>query len=106
MMVGCRQDPGLKGNGVWYSLATVEGAELPLVPLPEPVTTLEEVAPRPTSEPVLTNENADSVVKVNIPSEIETPVNPLIPIAVGLIPVAIMIFIIVWKTLIFEQRNL
>jgi hypothetical protein len=34
LLVTWRQDPGLKGNGVWYSYQVLNAPELPLVPLP------------------------------------------------------------------------
>lgn len=49
LLVTWRQDPGMKGNGVWYSVAQVDAPELPVVPLP--TTEVSSIVQTTTAEP-------------------------------------------------------
>jgi hypothetical protein len=49
LLVTWRQDPGLKGNGVWYSVAQVDAPELPVVPWP--TTEVSSIVQTTTAEP-------------------------------------------------------
>jgi hypothetical protein len=59
LLVAWRSDPGLMGNGVWYSYATVDAPALPVMPLPVlPIASSATVTPTaaptiPTSTPLV-----------------------------------------------------
>jgi hypothetical protein len=106
-------DPGLKGNGVWYSYRQLDTPELPLVPIPTvlPVTssqaptasaTATPASPTPTStvRPEFKN------IEVN-EAEGSNPIdNPAGAVVIGLVPaIALLAIILIRFFLISHSRH-
>ena len=109
LLVVWRQDPGLAGNGLWYSYATINARELPLAPLPVPTTsgiftptpasTEESIGPTPT---VLQRPSTSLMPTPTIQSvdpAIRAENNPNLNILLAVIPVLILVVIVVARTL-------
>ena len=99
LLVTWRSDPGLKGNGVWYSFKILDAPELPIVALPPiqlettPVSTAAVFKPTPTTQ----NEQSYQYVELssNDLKNVAEPVsNPNEPLAVGIVPTILSILII------------
>lgn len=94
-----------KYNGVWYSYASLNTPELPIVPLPTQVA----VAPVPTTTdapvtavamPTTTVPQAPRLPPANIATEVPVVVesSPSVSIIIGVLPVLAMIFLIgLWR---------
>lgn len=97
LLVTWRQDPGLKGNGVWYSYLQLDTPELEVVPLPETVVEPAEAVAAPTAVAATQDQPATistPVTAVDGPvraTEIVEIRNPVAPIALGVLPVAAML---------------
>jgi hypothetical protein len=96
ILVTWRSDPGLKGNGVWYSYKILDLPELPVVALPS---IQETPAPEPTSEIFLSTPTHENLfVKQNyepFESEATNPTrqaaNPVKSILMGVVPTILLI---------------
>lgn len=106
LLVTWRQDPGLKGNGVWYSYLRLDTPELEVVLLPEIAA---EVAPTAVSvqqgqpTPVPTPNTA--VTGPVRATEIVGIRNPVAPIMLGVLPVVAMLTLgVFWKWLGLARR--
>jgi hypothetical protein len=103
-----RTDPGpeKKANGVWYSYVVLEAPELPQVPLPTVLTvasaTLTPTAPPPAHTqtpapgPVKTDEG-DALTSAAPVNGAGLLGNPALALAVGLVPVVLLIGVIMIK---------
>lgn len=109
LLVLWRQDPGLAGNGLWYSYATINAKELPIVPLPVPTAseisaptaaaTQVAIEPTPTvlqrattlPKPTPTLQPVDPAVKAEN--------NPNLNILWAVIPVALLVIFVVARNL-------
>lgn len=110
-----RMDPGLKGNGVWYSYLPLNTTELPVVALPTalPPATLPvalapvaQVTPTPselvataTPKPVVDNQSTGKA-SVSLADN-----NPITPLLVGMTPVIILIAIIILRSFLASQGH-
>jgi len=107
ILVTWRSDPGNKGNGVWYSYATVDAPELPIAALPR-------VMPTPILMPVIT---ALPPTATPEPGQTAVPANgaggnqstqvsdtsPAMPVIVGLAPVLIILGFVTMQS--FRQQR-
>lgn len=99
LFVTWRSDPGLKGNGVWYSYAPLEAPELPVIanlPQPEPSAAQPQTV-IPTPDDLSTSSEAlpaPANLNVSQPSGLLFFENPAGLVVVGLAPVALLILII------------
>ncbi len=90
-----RQDPGLIGNGVWYSFAELDARPLPLVPLPTVTlaptvisTPLPQQVIEPTRTPIaVPAANFDS----KLPVETAAQMDPNLVLLLAVLPVVLLI---------------
>lgn len=109
LLVTWRMDPGLKGNGVWYSYILLNSPELPLAPFPTPPVTpsIESVftptpsSPTPTStpKPVFAFQPSDRS------SAAEMAGNPMTPLLIGMIPVILLISFLIFRSSLASQNH-
>jgi hypothetical protein len=97
ILVTWRSDPGLKGNGVWYSFKKLDAPELPLKelppfqPTPTPASTLTNPSSAPSSGEGTANQS--DYVSASLLSDGSAEVNnPVRPLIIGIIPVLFLIF--------------
>lgn len=104
-----RMDPGLKGNGVWYSYLPLNAPELPVVPLPTvlPTPTLLSVVtatparPTPTAAPrPVFSDQPPPEAGASLVGE-----NPGSPLLFGLVPVIFLISAIIFRSLFAGQNR-
>lgn len=106
LLVTWRSDPGLKGNGVWYSFFETNAPELPLAgwpTLPEEVSSVSSSA-TPSTPVGLTPENQTvSISQINdsltssIQEDVSTQPGPATLLSVALFPVALLsLAVIMW----------
>jgi hypothetical protein len=94
-----RMDPGLKGNGAWYSFSTLSAPELDVIPLPavNPVSENATATTLPVQTIISTPESL-SLTQQNLEvsfvnSELAAPQSPVYFILLGLSPVALLLLI-------------
>lgn len=99
LLVTWRSDPGLKGNGVWYSYTQLNTPELPVVVYAPP----SEPAPMPTATAVplsddllASTDGSSAPVPLNVsqPSGLFFFENPAGIVVVGLVPVVFVLLLI------------
>jgi hypothetical protein len=100
LLVTWRTDPGLTGNGVWYSYKIVNAPELPVVSLPTsraaPIAailpTVVRDGPPSTPSPSAVGPNSIFTTLEDTPARPNrTTAYPAIPLLAGIIPVALLI---------------
>jgi hypothetical protein len=107
LLVTWREDPGSGEHGVWYSYATLDAPELPVVALPTPPTTV-TATPAPTdtppAPPPTPPHRPASVSQEAMPARVAD--SPAIPLALGLAPVALLIvgIILVRQSSLYRHR--
>ncbi len=110
-----RMDPGLKGNGVWYSYLPLDTPELPVVelptalpPAPRPVALPPVAKATPTpSEPAATATPKPVVAKQTGGTTSASLVdnNPITPLLVGLVPVILLISMIILRSSLASHNH-
>jgi hypothetical protein len=107
LLVTWRSDPGLKGNGVWYSYKGLEAPELPIEELPAPIQQkptpdLISITPTPTqlSQEGLLIQYDEPLPEelINESSEVSSPMRPLIS---GLVPAIIIVALVI----VIKRKN-
>lgn len=106
LFVVWRQDPGLDGNGSWYSYTRLNTPELPLIPIPtavqKPAATLILSTPTVPATPTL-------VAGTIIPRQQKAPagilVNPVTLIIFGITPVVLLITLVIIQQRLLRRQH-
>lgn len=99
ILVTWRIDPGLTPNGIWFSYASLDGPEQPVVPLPTAVATIPptvtpvkatkvEPTPSATARPVVSLQTDTSPMPV-------TDTSPATGIVLGIVPVGFLLLVVI-----------
>jgi hypothetical protein len=103
LLVTWRTDPGLKGNGVWYSYKTLDIPELPIVSpeMPSILSTSTLISAAETTSQFPTS-GSGSVVMSDVPNEKISPFlsdSPALMLIVSVIPVVLLASVIIIKNI-------
>jgi hypothetical protein len=108
ILVTWRTDPGVKGNGVWYSYKILDAPELPVKPLSTQLIQEINETPNPVSTALKQESISPTHQAENIP-ELFDKQAPLLEynsnfiIVVGVIPVMLIIFVLVILKIIHDK---
>jgi hypothetical protein len=101
LLVTWRSDPGLKGNGVWYSYKSLDAPELPIIGMPTPV------QPKPTPELTSISPTPTQMAQEELSIQPDKPLpeelvnesvevsNPIRPLMSGLVPAIIIVALVI-----------
>ena len=96
LLVTWRSDPGLKGNGVWFSYKVLDAPELlgDILPVlqqkPTPELSSESYTPTPTPQNIPSDQNNELLLD-GLRNTPEQTGNPMKPMALGIIPTIFLI---------------
>lgn len=104
-----RSDPGLKGNGVWYSYKRLDAPEMAVVPLPtvaptptphpDPTATPSSPTPTPKPRPIFMQPTSVDAAGSFLNN------NPANSLVVGLVPVVLLMAVVFMRALIRQSRS-